>query len=140
MRAQALRDAMMAEDYDAWGEAVPGFVPFWRFLLELADSESHCSCRSGQCGPPACAIRACAKAKGVLVCALCGEYPCGHIRELAQRYPMLLADGARMKRVGVDAWTQEQEARRRSGFSYADIRCRQDEGATAPRSADGKEP
>jgi hypothetical protein len=28
-----------------------------------------------------------------------------------------------MKEVGLDAWIQEQEERRKTGFAYADIKC-----------------
>jgi len=122
-RAQSLQHAMRLEGYEYWGKEIPGFEQFWKFLSDLAESESRCSCRSGQCGPSFCEIRKCARARGVEVCVFCGEYPCQHIQGLATRYPTLLADGQRMKDTGIEAWINEQEERRRSGFVYADIRC-----------------
>jgi len=122
-RAAALRDAMQKEGYEFWGSELPGFVDFWKFLGGLADSIGQCSCRGGLCGPPFCGIRKCAAARGVEVCPLCVDYPCAKILGLAKGYPTLLADGARMKEIGMEAWIAEQEARAATGFSYADIRC-----------------
>jgi len=38
-------------------------------------------------------------------------------------YPTLIADGKRIKKIGIDAWIEEQEERVKTGFAYADIRC-----------------
>jgi hypothetical protein len=34
----------------------------------------------------------------------------------------MLADAQRMKEKGIDTWVEEQEERRKTGFTYADIR------------------
>lgn len=122
-RARSLQHAMRLEGYEYWGRETPGFEAFWKFLDGLAESESRCSCRDGQCGSSFCEIRKCARARGVEVCVFCREYPCNRLEALAARYPTLLADGLRMKTLGMEAWIAEQEERRRSGFAYADIRC-----------------
>lgn len=122
-RARALRDAMQKEGYEHWGQDFPGFRAFWQFLGGLAESESTCSCREDTCGAPFCAIRKCARERNVDICVSCDDYPCRRIEALAQGYPTLLADGRRMKEVGIDAWIEEQEARARTGFAYVDIRC-----------------
>ena len=57
------------------------------------------------------------------VCPFCDEYPCERITGLAKGYVTLLADGQRMKDIGLDAWIQEQEDRCKTGFAYVDIRC-----------------
>lgn len=121
-RAQSLRDSMAEEGYDAWGKEIPGFSEFWEFLGKLCDPESHPTCRKG-CGPPFCSVRKCAQNREVDVCVFCEEYPCFRIKELARGYPTLLADGERMKAIGIDAWIEEQKKRARTGFVYADIRC-----------------
>ena len=121
--AAALRDAMRKEGYEFWGNEMPGFPEFWKFLTDLADSAGRCSCREGRCGPPFCGIRKCALSRGIDVCSFCEEYPCARIEGLAKGYPTLLADGMRMKDIGIEAWIAEQEERARTGFSYADIRC-----------------
>lgn len=121
-RAASLRDAMRKEGYENWGKELPHFGEFWSFLNDLADSESRCSCRAVKCGPPFCTIRKCAPNKGIDVCPFCNEYPCSKILGIAKGYVTMLADGQRMKAIGIDAWVQEQEERRKTGFAYADIR------------------
>jgi hypothetical protein len=39
---------------------------------------------------------------------------------------MLLADGHRLKRIGLERWIAEQEGRASTGFAYADIRLPED--------------
>jgi hypothetical protein len=122
-RSRRLRDAMKREGWDFWGTSIPGFEPFWKFLEGLVEGGADCGCREGKCGPPFCGIRKCAQAKSVEVCVFCGDYPCRRILGIAKGYVTLLADGQRMKEVGLDAWIAEQEARKRTGFAYCDIRC-----------------
>lgn len=122
-RAQDLQETMKKEGYEHWGHSIPGFNDFWQFLSGLVESESKCSCREELCGPPFCGIRKCAQKKGIDVCVFCDEYPCDRILGIAQGYPTLLADGKRMKDIGVEAWIKEQEERAKTGFAYVDIRC-----------------
>ena len=42
----------------------------------------------------------------------------------------MIADGRRMKEIGLDLWIAEQEARRARGFSYWDVQCHPYEGPT----------
>jgi hypothetical protein len=128
--ATALRDALAKEGWPHYGEyIVPGFNSFWSTLVKFADYETACpDCRGG-CGDPGCGIRKCAKDRTIDLCPLCPEYPCTHIRALARRYPNLVADGERMKEIGVEAWVKEQEDRRSTGFCYCDIRFPQREVA-----------
>ena len=121
-RAGALKDAMQKEGYEHWGEFVPGFKEFWPFLGRLAESESTGTCRDGKCGPPFCGIRKCAHKRGVEVCSFCEDWPCEKVQGIAKGYPTLLADGKRMREIGIDAWIKEQEERAKTGFSYVDIR------------------
>ena len=122
-RARALHDAMHKDGWDQWGKEIPNFSAFWAFLGGLADSEGKSSCREGACGPPFCGIKKCAQQKGVEICPFCDEYPCHRILGLAKGYTLMLAEGERMKSLGLDAWIAEQEERRKTGFAYADIRC-----------------
>jgi len=121
--ALALHDAMKKEGYEIWGENFSGFSEFWAFLNNLIKSESNYSCRDGTCGPPTCAIRICARERNIDICISCEEYPCEKIEGIAKGYPTLIADGRRMKDIGIDAWIEEQEERAKTGFAYADIRC-----------------
>jgi hypothetical protein len=122
-RARALHESMQKEGWDQWGQEMPNFNEFWLFLTGLADSESRCSCRAGKCGPPFCGIRKCAQKKNIDICPFCNEYPCHRILGVAKGYVTMLADAQRMKALGIDAWIQEQEERRKTGFAYVDIRC-----------------
>ena len=60
--------------------------------------------------------------KGRWACPFCSEYPCAKVLGIARGYVTMLADGQRMKAIGIDAWIQEQEERKQTGFAYADIR------------------
>ncbi len=122
-QAGALRDTLRKDSMETWGPNLPDFNEFWRFLNDLAASEERCSCRENTCGPPFCAIRKCALEKGEEVCAFCDEYPCERIMGIAKGYVTMLADGERMRAIGLGRWIEEQEERRATGFAYADIRC-----------------
>jgi hypothetical protein len=121
-RAKELMDSMHKEGWDFWGKEQPGFNEFWAFLNKLSGMEADCNCHAGKCGPPFCTIRVCVKKKGVDACPFCDEYPCHRILGLAKGYVTMLADGARMKEKGLEAWIDEQEERRKTGFAYSDIR------------------
>ena len=122
-RAQALIATLKQAEMDQWGSGMPDFDAFWRFLNDLAKVPEDKCCRSGKCGAPNCAIRNCAKARGVEVCALCPDYPCDKIRTFAQSEPLLLHDGERIKKVGLEQWIEEQIARKEAGFDYGRVRC-----------------
>jgi hypothetical protein len=122
-QARSLRDTLQKTAIEHWGATITGFTEFWRFLGELTENDERCSCRERTCGPPFCTIRKCAPERGVDACPFCPDYPCERIRGLAKGYVTLIADGERMKRIGLDAWIREQEERARTGFCYADIRC-----------------
>ncbi len=123
-QAQALRETMAEEGYEYWGTDLPAFKEFWFFLNNLCDAEKTClGCRSNG-GPPFCGIRKCAREREVEICVFCEEYPCSRIRMLEVGYPMLVKDGLRMRELGESKWVREQEKRVKTGFAYADIRCR----------------
>lgn len=97
---------------------------FWKTLSELA-VEPKGSCRTGGCNDwfP-CAIRKCAKEKGVFACPECELYPCHRIKTLAGGSAFnLVFDGHRMKEIGLKAWLVEQEERIRDGFHYHMLQC-----------------
>jgi len=123
-QARTLRESMSKEGYEHWGGEMPGFAEFWSFLSGICDPDKACpGCRQDG-GPPFCGIRKCARKRQIDVCAFCEDYPCSRIQEIAKGYPTLIADGARMKENGIDAWIVEQEERTKTGFAYTDIRCR----------------
>lgn len=95
----------------------------WNALKEMAEPPSDMCCRSGKCGAPWCAVRKCVKEKGLTVCPECDEYPCERIKLFGESEPLLLADGKRIIKYGLDKWIEEQEERRADGFCYASVRC-----------------
>ena len=122
-QASALRASMINESYEFWGPELSGFNEFWSFLTDLCDPDKACpGCRQDG-GAPFCGIRKCARKRGVEICVFCEEYPCERVLEIAKGYPTLIADGQRMRQLGVEAWIQEQEKRAETGFAYVDIRC-----------------
>ena len=122
-RASALIETMKAGEWEEFGPSVEGFAPFWKFLNSLADTSVDKGCRLNNCGNPECGIRLCAQEKGVEACPMCPDYPCDMIHTFVNSEPTLLFDGLRMREIGIEKWIEEQEARRRRGFSYDDIRC-----------------
>jgi hypothetical protein len=121
-RAAELQDLLHKVRIEEWGPDLPGYDGFRVFLNELAGFEPRASCRARSCGPETCAIRTCAEEKGVDACPFCSDYPCERILTLAKRYVMLIGDGERMRAVGLEAWIEEQEARKARGFAYVDVR------------------
>jgi hypothetical protein len=122
-RAGALMTSMRAADYEDFGPGLRDFEPFWRFLGELAQVGPETCCRTDGCGAPFCAIRKCARRREVTWCGECDDYPCDHVRTLARSEPAMLYDGQRLREIGMEAWLQEQQARKAAGFCYGDIRC-----------------
>lgn len=127
-QALQLQRTLHEEGFDDFYQSVPemkeAFPVFWDFLRSLAKFD--CMCRTGKGGPLDCEIRGCAKRKNILVCPTCNEYPCRHIRALAAKYPTLIQDGKRLRRIGIEKWVIEQEQRVKRGFAYADIRYPQE--------------
>ena len=121
-QANVLKESMAKEGYEFWGKEIPGFNEFWKFLNNLCEPDKGCpGCRQGG-GPSFCTIRKCARERNIDVCVFCEEYPCKRVLGIAKGYPTLIADGKRMKEVGIEKWIQEQEARAKTGFAYVDIR------------------
>ncbi len=122
-QAATLRETLRQEGYDQGYFDVPGleevFAAFWEGLNQLADTPCP-GCRGGG-GFPGCPIRACAQENGVTACPLCDDFPCPRL-EMLHRYPTFLADGRRMREIGLERWIAEQETRAATGFAYADLR------------------
>ena len=112
--AAELGNTLSKDGWDYFGEYIlPGFKAFRSVLNQPAEYDGTCpDCRGG-CGDPGCIIRNCAKERNIELCPHCEQYPCDHINEPAKRYPNLIADGKRLGEIGVEAWIEEQEERRR---------------------------
>jgi hypothetical protein len=114
-RAAALAESIALEEF-------PPPKQVAQFLENLSHPSEDKRCRGGKCGAR-CAIKKCAIAKGVTVCADCSEFPCQRIQTLARSEPTLVHDGQRIRKIGLEAWIDEQEQRKARGFCYADCRC-----------------
>ena len=121
-QAKALRDSLAKDDFDQWGRDMPNFNEFWSLLNQWCDLNNCCpGCRQGG-GYPDCEIRKCIKQRKDEFCPSCEDYPCKHISALGKIYPTLIADGRRLKEIGVERWIPELHKRAETGFVYSDIR------------------
>ena len=118
--AGVLYNEMRAAGFEEVINFIPGGSGFWPFLKNIAENGTCISCRDGG-GDPGCAIRLCAKEKGVEACALCESYPCGRFDGFLMRHPLLRQDNALLREQGLEAWSKLQDERRANGFVYQDI-------------------
>jgi hypothetical protein len=121
-KARELRKSLIDSEFEEWGLGFKEFNDFWKLLNQFADTPVDMCCKSGNCGHPNCQLRKCAKSKEIESCPLCDNYPCEMIIRFYQSEPLLLHDGERMKKIGIDCWIYEQELRKTSGFNYSNIR------------------
>ena len=117
--AKILYEEMKKAGFDEIVHYIPGGDGFWPFLKDMAEKGTCISCRDGS-GNPQCAVRVCAKEKGVEMCALCSSYPCEHFAVFFEGYPMLKQDNDLLREKGADAWAALQDERKEKGFSYTE--------------------
>ena len=98
---------------------IDGGNSFWSFLKSMANEGVCDSCKNGS-GNPGCAVRKCAKEKGIEACALCDSYPCEIFGKFFEGYPVLKKDNELLRREGMDPWSKLQNERRASGYTYSD--------------------
>jgi hypothetical protein len=115
--AKVLYDEMIASGLESVINFIPGGDGFWPFLKDLAEDRTFTSCIEG-CGDPSCAIRLCAKEKGIEMCAMCVSYPCGHFNDFLKAHPLLEHDNSLLREKGFEAWSELQDDRRARGFVY----------------------
>ena len=119
--AQVLHNEMKNAGFEEIIHMIPGGSGFWPFLKEMAENGAYVSCKGGS-GNPGCAVRICAKEKGVEMCALCESYPCPHFDEFFKAYPTLLNDNNLIREKGLEEWARLQDKRRSENFTYSDNR------------------
>ena len=115
--AKTLYEEMQNAGFEDIVGLIPGGDDFWLFLKGMAIGGVCASCREGG-GNPGCKVRLCAKEKGVQVCALCAEYPCGLFEDFFAGYPVLREDNALLREKGLEAWGAMQDARKANGYIY----------------------
>jgi len=117
--ARVLHEEMVKAGFEDIIPLIPGGDGFWPFLKGMVERGLCTSCREGG-GNPACAVRVCAREKGVEMCALCDYYPCDKFARFFEGYHVLQHDNAVLREKGWDAWANLQEERLTQGFSYSD--------------------
>ena len=117
--SKTLYEEMKKAGFEGIIHMIPGGDGFWSFLKGMVDSGVCISCQDGS-GNPGCAVRICAKEKGVEMCAFCDCYPCEKFVALFEGYPVLKHDNALLRDEGMDAWSKLQDERRARGFTYTD--------------------
>ena len=118
--ARNLCEEMKDAGFEDVIQLIPGGDSFWTFLKGMVDPGICSSCKEGG-GNPGCAVRICAKEKGVEICALCELYPCEKFSPFFEGYSVLKQDNALLKEKGIEAWAELQDGRRKMGFCYGDL-------------------
>ena len=115
--AKVLHEEMKSAGFEDVISYIPGGEGFWSFLKGMAEDGICGSCRDGG-GNPGCAVRICAKEKGVEMCAFCEAYPCDKITVFLKgtRYPVLEHDNELLRDKGWEAWSILQDERREKGY------------------------
>ncbi|MCL1796007.1 MAG: DUF3795 domain-containing protein, partial [Clostridia bacterium] len=120
--AKVLYDEMKKAGFEDVIAFIPGGEGFWGFLKSMADDGICVSCRDGNGGNPACAVRICAKERNVEMCAFCENYPCDKFDaflNVSDGLPVLEQDNALLRDKGWEAWAKLQAKRREAGFTYS---------------------
>ena len=120
--AKVLYGEMRSAGFEGIMSFIPGGEGFWSFLKGMADDGICVSCRDGNGGNPGCAMRICAKEKGVEMCAFCEDYPCDKFAAFLKEsvgYAVLEYDNALLRDKGWEAWSVLQEERREKGYIYS---------------------
>ena len=115
--AKLLYNEMKSAGFEEIIHMIPGGDDFWPFLKDMAENGTCTSCREGS-GIPDCAIRICAKKKGIEMCAVCEHYPCEHFTELLKGCPIVKQDNELYREKGMEAWGKLQDERMADGFVY----------------------
>ena len=116
--AKALYNEMKNAGFEEIIQLIPGGDGFWPFLRGMAENGICVSCKDGS-GNPGCAVRVCAKEKGIDMCALCEKYPCEKFDAFFTGYPVLEQDNMLLPDQGMGAWAKLQDERRINGFTYS---------------------
>jgi len=115
--AKTLQDEMKQGGFGEIIQLIPDGDKFWEFLKGMVDPGLCVSCKEGSWNP-GCAVRTCAKEKGIEMCALCEEYPCEKFTAFFDGYPVLKSDNRLLKEKGIEAWSAIQDERKKNGFTY----------------------
>ena len=115
--AKVLYNEMKTAGFEDFIKYIPNGDGFWSFLKDMAEKGTCTSCQEGS-GNPGCAVRVCAKEKGIETCTLCVSYPCKIFNDFFKGYPLLKQDNALLREKGLEEWAKLQDERHANGFVY----------------------
>jgi len=124
--AKSLQALLSACNYPEWAPTMADFVPATRHYSEFEEvlawlTTQDCSgCLAGG-GDPQCAIRVCAKEKGLPGCWECAELNCERLQRIDQGASVAPENRQRIREVGLEAWLAEQATQVETGFSYLGV-------------------
>jgi hypothetical protein len=124
--AKALQGMLKAYGYPQWAPTLAEFVPATKHypefdgVLEWLTTQECGGCLAGG-GNPQCAIRICAREKGLAGCWECTEVACEKLQGIDQGYPGASENRQHIREMGLEAWVAEQAAKVEAGFSYLDV-------------------
>jgi hypothetical protein len=115
--ADLLYKEMKIAGFEDFIHRIPDGTVFWQFLQSMAQEGICISCKDGG-GDPTCAVKICAKEKGVEQCALADCYPCDKFDPFFECFPILQQDNDLLREQGMVAWAKLQDKRKERGFTY----------------------
>lgn len=121
--ATSLQNMLDTYEYSEWVPMAEEFVPVLKGWKEFEGvmgwlMDMDCLGCLGGGGNPNCAIRICAKEKGLPGCWECDEDPCDKLAQIDGTYAGTGKNRQRIREVGLDAWLAEQKTLVESGYSY----------------------
>lgn len=119
-----LQKVMEAYKFGQYAHMIPGleeYAAFEKVLGNMIQMFGQCAgCRGGG-GDPGCKIRLCAREKGVTSCVECPSVPCEHFSSFLEFNPAMKDELARIKEIGLNAWSLEQQKKVDQGFRNSDV-------------------
>ena len=116
--ARKLKQVLEAYGYAEWAPQLAEYVPATKHypefeaVLEWLTTLDCPGCQAGG-GDPGCAIRLCAREKGLAGCWQCAETSCEKLKEIGGGYNL-----QHIREAGLEAWLADQAEQVKAGFSY----------------------
>jgi len=111
--AKSLRSFLLAYEFPKWAPTLAELVPAvkgWAEFEEVLEWLTTTDCRGCKAGGgnPNCAIRICAKGKGLAGCWECDRFPCEEREDFDTRYPAALDNCRHIREEGLGAWLKHK--------------------------------
>lgn len=119
-----LKKVLGAYKFEQYAHMIPGLEEYGAFttvLDNMIQMFGQCPGCQGGGGDPGCKIRLCAKEKGYASCVECADVPCDLFANFIEFNPGIKDELARIKKVGLEAWSKEMQEKVDSGFRNSDV-------------------